>query len=43
MTKMTIRIDVDDDGKTDAKIPLKWAMAIGAAIAAVCPIARFIL
>lgn len=40
---MTIRIDVDDDGKTDAKIPLKWAVAIGAVLATLCPIARLMM
>ena len=40
---MTIRIDVDDDGTTDAKIPLKWAVAIGAALATVCGLSRFVI
>jgi len=40
---MTIRIDVDDDGKTDAKIPLKWAMAVGGVLAMLCPLTRAFL
>lgn len=40
---MTIRIDVDDDGKTDAKIPLKWAIAVGGVLAALCPLSRALL
>lgn len=41
MVGVTIRIDVDDDGTTDAKLPLKWAVAIGAALAAACGLSRF--
>lgn len=40
---MTIRIDVDDDGKTDAKIPLKWAIIVGAIIASSCGLSQFFL
>lgn len=40
---MTIRIDVDDDGETDAKIPLKWAIVVGGALAALCPLSRALL
>lgn len=40
---MTIRIDVDDDGQDDARFPLKWALAIGAALAGACGLSRFLL
>lgn len=40
---MTIRIDVDDDGTTDAKFPLKWAIVIGSALAVACPLTRVLL
>jgi len=37
---MTIRIDVDDDGTTDAKVPLKWAIIGLSALLAVCGLTR---
>ena len=37
---MTIRIDVDDDGTTDAKVPLKWAVIALSALLAVCGLTR---
>ena len=40
---MTIRIDVDDDGKDDARFPLKWAVAIGAALATACGLSRLLI
>jgi len=40
---MTIRIDVDDDGRDDARFPLKWAVAIAAALAGACGLSRFLL
>ncbi len=40
---VTIRIDVDDDGKTDAKIPLKWAIIVGGVLLAACPLTRGLL
>lgn len=40
---MTIRIDVDDDGTTDAKVPLKWAMVAMGALLAACGLSRFVL
>jgi hypothetical protein len=38
---VTIRIDVDDDGKTDAKVPLKWAVVVLASLLAGCGLTRF--
>ena len=40
---MTIRIDVDDDGSDDARFPLKWALAIGAALAGACGLSRWLV
>ncbi len=40
---MTIRIDVDDDGTTDAKFPLKWAIVIGTSLAAACGLSRWLV
>jgi len=37
---VTIRIDVDDDGKTDAKVPLKWVLIVGGVLLAACPLTR---
>jgi hypothetical protein len=37
---LTIRIDVDDDGKTDAKFPLKWAMIVASALLTLCGASR---
>lgn len=39
---MTIRIDVDDDGTTDAKVPLKWAVIVLTALLSVCGLTRFL-
>jgi len=38
---LTIRIDVDNDGTTDAKVPLKWAIVVGGVLASICGISRF--
>jgi len=40
---VTIRIDVDDDGKTDAKVPLKWVVIVGGVLLAACPLTRGLL
>lgn len=37
---MTIRIDVDDDGDDDARLPLKWAVMALAALLGVCGVTR---
>jgi hypothetical protein len=37
---LTIRIDVDDDGTTDAKVPLKWAIIALSALLCVCGLTR---
>jgi len=40
---MTIRIDTDGDGKDDATLPLKWAVAVLGALAAACGLTRFLM
>jgi hypothetical protein len=40
---VTIRIDVDDDGTTDAKIPLKWGMIIATALLSLCGASRLLI
>jgi len=40
---LTIRIDTDGDGNDDATLPLKWVVAIGAALAAACGLSRFLM
>ena len=40
---MTIRIDVDDDGSTDAKIPLKWAIIILSGLLTACGMSRLFI
>ena len=40
---LTIRIDVDDDGTTDAKLPLRWAILIGSALIGACGLSRWLM
>lgn len=40
---MTIRIDVDDDGTTDAKFPLKWGVIIATALLSLCGASRLLI
>lgn len=40
---MTIRIDVDNDGQTDAKFPLKWAAIVASALLTLCGASRLLI